>query len=891
MRIYPFGQHDAASPCHEQDAGVTDETIMLGRKGAGLRTMSRLSVPVPPGFVIPASACTAYFAHGDASLSQIWPEVERGLLGIEEARGQRFGDPDSPLLVSVRSGASVSMPGMMDTVLNVGLNPSTVDGLAARSGDLRFALDTWRRYIESYAPIVLGIDPELLVRLRESFLDDAQPLGLDLQSPDLLRGLTKTYLEHVARAFGAPFPVDPRAQLRAAIAGVFRSWNNRRAIQFREQNGIDPLLGTAVTIQAMVFGNRDAASATGVAFTRCPNTGERRLFGEYLPNAQGEDVVRGGVTPLPIEAIDGAPGLVPMSEAMPEAYAELLRLAGLLEGHFRDVQDLEFTVERGKVWMLQTREAKRSARALVRTAVEMADEGLITRDEALLRVEPSRLLLLLQPCVDVHARRRVIGKGLPASPGAVSGVVVFDSDEAVRRAGEGERVILVRAETSTEDLPGMRAAVGILTARGGMTSHAALVARGMGRCCVTGCSNLSVNERARKITVRDLGLTIEEGTIITLDGVTGEVILGEAATSPAEPPASYHTLMAWADARRRLSVRGTADTLAEADLALQHGAEGIGICRTEQMFLEPERLEYVRDLILADDDRSRRAALDRLLPGQRRDFSALFERMQGLPVAIRLLDLPLHEFLTDVPAELESVAARLGMPLDVLVYKVRTLKAENPVLGHRGCRLGLTFPEVYEVQVRAIIEGALDVAFSGEIQIVVPMVVAVEEIARIRRRIRAHVSRICDERSAKSPTLAIGAMIEVPRACLIADQLALVCDFFLFGTNDLTMTTFGTHRDDASRFLPFYLEHEVLRADPFVTLDREGVGSLVALAVERGRRTRPDLSCGLTGGQIADAASIEFCHELGIDFVSCPPHLVPGARLAAARAAVLGDLA
>lgn len=881
MRIHTFGTG--------QDLPVEDAVARLGRKGAGLLEMARLGIPVPPGFTLPTEACLAYFAHGEAALEALRAELDAGMAHIERLRGERFGDPDRPLLVSVRSGAAVSMPGMMDTVLNVGLAPDVVEGLAARTGDRRFALDTWRRYIENFAPVVLHVDPDLLQSTRRALLAEARSLGVDADTPELLEGLARAYLRLVEEETGRPFPLDPRAQLDAAIAGVFRSWNNRRAIQFREQNGIDPRLGTALTVQAMVFGNRDTRSATGVAFTRCPNTGEKRLFGEYLLNAQGEDVVRGALTPLPLlrrDAHHDQPDARAMEDALPQALAELERIAGVLEGHYRDVQDLEFTVESGRLWMLQTREAKRSVRAAVRIAVEMVEEGLISRDEALCRVDPPRLQRLLHPSVDVHARRRVIGRGLPASPGAVSGVVVFDSEEAVRRAENGERVILVRPETSTEDLAGMRAAVGILTARGGMTSHAALVARGMGRCCVTACADIQIQERQGRFVVREQNLVVEAGTWLTLDGTTGEVILGEAATSPADPPVAFHVLMQWADERRRVFIRSNADTVLEVEEALRHGAEGIGLCRTEHMFLDSERIDYVREMILADDDRARRAALDRILPVQRADFRAMFQAVGDRPIAIRLLDLPLHEFLTEVPSELENVADRLRTPLDVLVYKVRTLRPENPVLGHRGCRLGLTFPEVYEVQIRALVEAALDVGHEPNLQVVVPMVVAAEEMSRLRRRIRAHVARVCEERGAAPIECMIGAMIEVPRACLIADQLAPVSDFFLFGTNDLTITTFGTHREDASRFLPFYLENGLLRADPFVTLDRDGVGALITLAIERGRRVRPSLVCGLTGGQISDPASVDLCHRLGIDYVSCPPHHVPVARLAAAQAAV-----
>ena len=878
MRIFTFGE--------TSDPPVEDAHVRLGRKGAGLAEMARLGVPVPPGFTLPSEMCLAYFAHGEAALDTLWPEVERGLSHVERLRDERFGGAERPLLVSVRSGAAVSMPGMMDTVLDVGLTPITVRAILERTGDRRFALDTWRRFVENYAPVVLGVDPDALAGIREALTEEFARGGLTSQTVEVQEAVAAAYLRHVEQAVGEPFPLDPREQLRAAIAGVFRSWNTRRAVQFRQLNGIDHQLGTAVTVQAMVFGNRDERSCTGVAVTRCPNTGERRLFGEYLPNAQGEDVVRGGITPLPIEARDATPGVVSMETAMPEAFAALSTIASRLERHYRDVQDLEFTVESGRLWMLQTREAKRSVRAAVRIAVEMADEGLISRDEALCRVDPPRLQRLLHPSVDVQARRRVIARGLPASPGAVSGVAVFDPDEAIRRAESGERVVLVRVETSTEDLSAMRAAVGILTARGGMTSHAALVARAMGRCAVTGCADIVVNERAGKMTIRNQNLVVETGAMLTLDGTTGEVILGEVATSPADPPPTFKTLMSWADSRRRLSVRGNADNVADAEEALSHGAEGIGLCRTEHMFLEIDRVDYVREMILADDEGSRRAALDKILPVQREDFRRIFSVMKDQPVAIRLLDLPLHEFLTEVPSELAMVADRLRTPLDVLIYKVRTLRPENPVLGHRGCRLGLTFPEVYEVQVRAIVEAALDVQPLGELQIVVPMVVAVEEMARLRRRIRAHAARVCEERRAPLPAFTVGAMIEVPRACLIADQLAQVSDFFLFGTNDLTMTTFGTHRDDASRFLPFYLENDVLPADPFVTLDREGVAALIALAVERGRRTRPSLVCGLTGSQISDPTSVELCHQLNIDYVSCPAHHVPIARLAAAQAAI-----
>lgn len=881
MRVYTFG--DGAAE------GSAAMVSLLGGKGAGLAAMSLLGVPVPPGFTLPTTVCHAFFGAGDRLPDAVWPEIDRGLAYLEAVRGQRFGDPERPLLVSVRSGAARSMPGMLDTILNVGLNDETVRGLERLGTGRRFALDSYRRFVEMWAEIVLELDPGVLHAVRDEVLAMAGAGTTAALDPALLEGLVVAYKKQLEAASGRAIPDDPRAQLREAVSAVFRSWRSRRAARYRREHGIDDGLGTAVTIQAMVFGNLGPDSATGVAFTRCPNTGEPRLFGEYLPDAQGEDVVRGLVTPLPLARADAEAGLTSLEESAPAAFAELQRIAGQLERHFRDAQDLEFTIEAGRVWMLQTRPAQRSVRADVRIAVDMVAEGLVTRDEALLRVHPLRLQRLIHPSVDVEARRRIIGRGLPASPGAVSGVAIFDPDEAIERASRGEAVILVRVETSPEDMAAIQAVAGVLTARGGMTSHAALVARGLGRCAVTGCADIVVDERAGRFTVRNQDLAVAAGTRITIDGTTGEVILGEVATCPADPPPAYRVLMGWADERRRLRVRANADNAADARAALDQGAEGVGLCRTEHMFLERGRLQPVRELVYAPDERARREALDRILPAQRADFVELFAAVGKGPVAIRLLDLTLHDLTTADPEELHGVARALETHVDVLAHRTRQLRAANPLLGHRGCRLGLTFPELYEVQVRAAVEARLDTGAEIDLQIVVPLVTAVEEMVRLRRRVTFMIERVCGQRGVPPFPVAVGAMIEVPRACLIAGELAAACDFFLFGTNDLTITTFGFNRDDAGRFLPFYLENEVLPADPFVQLDEAGVGALVRLAVERGRAARPDLVCGLTGAQVGDPGGIEFCHRHGIDYVSCPPHTVPIARLAAAQAAIRAD--
>ncbi len=876
MRVYTFGNGAAE--------GSADMVDSLGGKGAGLAGMSRLGVAVPPGFTLPADACRAFYEADEELPEAIWPEVQRGLDHIAALRGRRLGDPAAPLLVSVRSGAKVSMPGMMDTVLNVGLNDETLEGLAALGDGRRFAVDSFRRFIEMYAEVAMRVDPAALFAVRDEVVELAG-LSSVRELPDaMLEGLIVAYLRRVEELAGRPVPTDPQVQLREALAGVFRSWHTRRARQYRAANGIADGMGTAATVQAMVFGNLGDRSSTGVAFTRCPNTGEDRLFGEYLPRAQGEDVVSGAFTPRALADLDSDGTAPTLQSTDPDVYGELEAVACRLEQTLGDVQDLEFTIEEGRVWMLQTRVARRSARAAVRFAVDMAYEGLIDEDEALRRVEPERLTRLLHPSVDVHANRKVIAKGLPASPGAVSGVAVFDPDEVVRRAAAGERVVLVRVETSTNDMEAIRAASGVLTARGGMTSHAALVARGLGRCCVTGCAELVVNERAARFTVRRSGIVVETGTWITIDGSTGEVMLGEVATLPADPPAAYHVLMGWADARRRVEVRANADNAAEATAAIEQGCDGIGLCRTEHMFQDAERLLLVREMVFAERRPARRAVVERILPLQREDFRGLFAATGDRPLAIRLLDLPLHDLMPETGEELEPLVEVLSLPREVLAARARALRAANPLLGHRGCRLGLTFPEVYEIQVRAIFEALLDQDTHPPLQIVLPLVTLVEEVRRLRRRIDHIARQVCTERGAPTPRYTVGPMIESPRACLVAGELASASDFFIFGTNDLTSAVYCVHREDAGRFLPFYLENDVLPADPFVKLDRASVGTLIELAIHRARASKPGLLCGLAGVQASHPDTVDLCHDLGIDYVSCAPHRVPVARLSAARA-------
>lgn len=888
MRIYTFGDGTAE--------GSADMVSVLGGKGAGLAAMSRIGAPVPPGFTLPTSLCDDFYDGEGALPLGLDAALEAGVAHIEASRGLRFGDPNAPLLVSVRSGAAVSMPGMMDTVLNVGLNDHTVHGLAQRIGP-RAAHDCYRRFVEMYAETVMGLDGGLLASVREGVVEAAAVHSVQALSQPLLQGLVQAYLVKVEQETGAPFPQDPIHQLRGAVSGVLSSWDSRRAIQFRRQAGIPERPGTAVTVQSMVFGNLDEASGTGVVFSRDPNTGAQRMVGEFLPRAQGEDVVSGRHTPYLIEpephqeigADPRGEGEWTLSTAMPEVFADLQAMARSLERHFTEVQDIEFTVEEGKLWLLQTRGARLSARAAVVCAVEMEAEGLITADEALGRVEPAQISRLLHPCVDVDARRRILGRGVPASPGAVSGVAIFDPERALEIAKDGTPVILVRVETSTEDLVAMRCSAGVLTARGGMTSHAALVARSMGVCCVAGCADIVVNERGRKFTVRSQGLVVAEGTWITLDGTTGEVILGRAATTPAQLPGAYNTFMRWADARRRLQVMGTLDQPADADEIGAQGAQGVGLCRTEHMFLEPERVSLLHEIVLADSPRDRKAALDRIQPVQRSDFARIFEAVGEAPVIIRLLDLPLNECLPLVEAHLGDLSQRLNLPTEVIEGRIRQLNVDNPALGHRGVRLGLLIPEIYEVQAKAMVDAALDVARRSPIQVVVPVVMAQPELARIRRRLERVVKRHCAAREAPAMALEVGVMVELPRACLIAGALAQEADFLLFGANDLTVSTFGFSRDDGASFLPFYLEREVLKVDPFITLDEEGVGPLIELALGKARATTPGIRFGIAGEQASDPASIRWIERVGIDFICCPPHQIPQARLACAQAAVLED--
>ena len=868
--------------------GGRSDKDRLGGKGANLAEMAAIGLPVPPGFTLSTALSTRYEADGERLLDDIAGEVARGVAHIEGVVGKRFGDPADPLLVSVRSGARVSMPGMMDTVLNLGLNEAATKGLAARSGDPRFAWDSYRRFVQMYANVVMGVDHgEFEEALEIAKEDRGVTLDTDL-TPDDLRALVASFLEIVARA-GAPFPSDPREQLRGAIGAVFGSWNAERAKTYRRINGIGHDWGTAVNVQAMVFGNMGETSATGVAFTRDPATGERAVYGEYLLNAQGEDVVAGIRTPqyLTRAAREGSgASALSMEEALPDTFAELTAVFNRLERHYRDAQDIEFTVERGTLWMLQTRTAKRTAVAAIRTAVEMAEEGLITRDEAVLRVDPRALDQLLHPTLDPDGPRDVLTRGLPASPGAASGGIVFDAQTAEQWAAAGRACLLVRVETSPEDIGGMHAAAGILTARGGMTSHAAVVARGMGRPCVSGAGQLSIDRAARTLSVA--GRVFAEGEALTLDGSTGEVMAGTVATRQPELSGPFATLMGWADGTRRMAVRTNAETEADARVARDFGAEGIGLCRTEHMFFEPGRITAVREMILAADEAGRRAALAKLLPEQRGDFAAIFRVMAGLPVTVRLLDPPLHEFLPTREEEFAAVAGGAGVSVEELRRRAAQLHEVNPMLGHRGCRLGVTYPEIYEMQATALFEAALQVAAEGEPplpEVMIPLVATARELELMK----AVVDRAADAVFAAAGSRVdylVGTMIELPRAALMAGRVAEHAQFFSFGTNDLTQTTLGISRDDAGRFLGDYVDRGILPADPFVTLDEDGVGELVRLAAERGRAARSDIKLGICGEHGGDPQSVAFCEGLGLDYVSASPYRVPIARLAAAQAAL-----
>jgi len=871
------------------DGGNGDKNL-LGGKGANLDGMASIGLPVPPGFTISTPVCALYYEQGGQFPDSLRDEVAEGLRHIEGVTGKRFGDAADPLLVSVRSGARASMPGMMDTVLNLGLNDETVEGLARVSGDDRFAWDSYRRFIQMYSDVVLELDHGAFEDALEIAKED-RGVSLDTElTADNLRALVKTYKGLVEEQWGKPFPQDVHDQLWGAIGAVFGSWQSERAKVYRRLNDIPGDWGTAVNVQAMVFGNMGETSATGVAFTRDPSTGERAYYGEFLINAQGEDVVAGIRTPqyLTRAAREKAGAkAASMEEALPETYAELARVFDLLETHYRDMQDIEFTVQQGKLWMLQTRAGKRTAKAALKIAVDMANEGLISQDEAVLRVDPAALDQLLHPTLDPKAHRDVIAKGLPASPGAASGQVVFDADTAEKRAAAGDAVILVRVETSPEDIHGMHAAKGILTARGGMTSHAAVVARGMGRPCVSGVGSLAIDARAKLFRVG--GREVREGDVVTIDGATGEVMLGEVATVQPELAGDFGVLMEWADQGRRLKVRTNAETPLDCRTARRFGAEGIGLCRTEHMFFDASRISAVRQMILAEDEKGRRAALEKLLPEQRSDFAEIFEIMAGLPVTIRLLDPPLHEFLPHEEEEYAEVAAASGVSVEKLKRRAAELHEFNPMLGHRGCRLGITYPEIYEMQARAIFEAACDVARkTGDApipEVMVPLVATRRELEIIKALIDRTAKAVFAEKDQVLDYL-VGTMIELPRAALRAGEIAEVGEFFSFGTNDLTQTALGVSRDDAARFLGVYVEQGIYPKDPFVSLDVDGVGELIQIATTRGRATREGIKLGICGEHGGDPASIAFCESAGLDYVSASPYRVPIARLAAAQAAL-----
>ncbi|MEE9250026.1 MAG: pyruvate, phosphate dikinase [Alphaproteobacteria bacterium] len=882
MSVYSFGG-DAT----EGNAGMRK---LLGGKGADLAEMRNLGLPVPPGFTITTEVCTYFFAHGRNYPDDLNHQVDAALRVLENTTGAGFGDAANPLLVSVRSGGRVSMPGMMDTVLDLGLNDETVEGLAKQGDDPRFAYDSYRRLIQTYSNVVLRIDHH---RFEELLQLHKQEHGFTLDtelSADDWKQLIAAYKAKIEQELGQPFLQDVTTQLWGAIGAVFASWMNPRAISYRSLHGIPEDWGTAVTVQAMVFGNMGDDCATGVAFTRNPATGENALYGEYLVNAQGEDVVAGIRTPQHLTtAGKQAYGstLPAMEEVMPEVFGQLLEVRKKLENHYRDMQDIEFTVEKGKLWLLQTRSGKRTSAAAIKIAVDMVGEGLIGRDEGVARIDPAALDQLLHPTIDPEAKRDVLARGLPASPGAASGAVVFSADEAEARAAGGENVILVPIDTSPEDVHGMSAAQGILTTRGGMTSHAAVVARGMGRPCIAGASDLNVDYAKQAMSAGNV--TVKAGETITIDGSSGEVMGGEMPMIEAELSGDYATLMQWADEIRRLRVRANAETAEEARTAREFGAEGIGLCRTEHMFFDGERIVAVREMILAEGPEERRAALAKILPMQRQDFIELFRIMTGLPVTVRLLDPPLHEFLPGSDDELAQVAEAAGTSLEAVRYRVAQLHERNPMLGHRGCRLGITYPEIYEMQIRAIFEAtAAVIQETGEAvvpEIMIPLIATRREFDILKELIDKVAAEVSKETGVQGEYLA-GTMIELPRAALRDSQIAESAEFFSFGTNDLTQTTFGLSRDDSTRFLEVYLKEGIFDQDPFVSLDTDGVGELVEIAVERGRRTRPDLKLGICGEHGGDPASIRFCERVGLDYVSCSPYRVPIARLAAAQAAL-----
>jgi pyruvate,orthophosphate dikinase len=880
--VYAFGGGKAEARANMRN--------LLGGKGAGLAEMAHLGLPVPPGFTITTEVCTYFYEHDKSYPKDLKPQVEVALAAVGRITGKTFGDPQNPLLVSVRSGARASMPGMMDTVLNLGLNDVTVAALAEKSGDRRFAQDSYRRFITMYSDVVLGIGHHHFEEILDDHKDrNGYSLDTDLDADDW-QAIIVRYKERVEEETGKPFPQDPHAQLWGAIGAVFGSWMNQRAITYRRLHGIPESWGTAVNVQAMVFGNMGETSATGVAFTRNPSTGEKKLYGEFLINAQGEDVVAGIRTPQEIaeEARKESGSDKPsMEAALPEAFAELKRIHAVLEKHYRDMQDMEFTVEQGKLWMLQTRSGKRTAKAALRIAVELANEKLITRNEAVTRIDAASLDQLLHPTIDPAAERNVIATGLPASPGAASGEIVFSSEEAETLKGQGHKVILVRVETSPEDIHGMHAAEGILTTRGGMTSHAAVVARGMGKPCVSGAGALRVDYRTQTVSAGNV--TLNKGELLTIDGSTGQVLVGKVPMLQPELAGEFGTLMKWADGARKLKVRANADTPADARAAVKFGAEGIGLCRTEHMFFDEDRIRAVREMILAGDEKARRAALAKLLPMQRADFVELFKIMGALPVTIRLLDPPLHEFLPHTEEEIAAVADAMGADPKKLADRARELHEFNPMLGFRGCRLAIAYPEIAEMQARAIFEAAVEASrATGKSvvpEIMVPLIATKAELDLVKACIDATAKTVAAE--TKRPVkYQVGTMIELPRAALKADEIAETAEFFSFGTNDLTQTAFGISRDDAASFLGIYTSKGILPADPFVSIDRDGVGELIRIATARGRKVRKNIKLGICGEHGGDPASIAFCDEVKLDYVSCSPFRVPIARLAAAQAAL-----
>lgn len=854
---------------------------LLGGKGANLAEMTSLGLPVPYGFTVTTEACIKYYDDGETVAPEIVDQIFDALEKTEAAAGKRFGDAENPFLVSVRSGARASMPGMMDTILNLGLNDETIVGLARLTGNERFAFDSYRRFIQMFSDVVMGIEKKKF----DDILDSQKYknnciLDTDLTA-DNLKEIVSLYKALYLKEKGEEFPQDPKAQLLEAVKAVFRSWNNPRAITYRRLNDIPSSWGTAVNVQTMVFGNMGNDCGTGVAFTRNPSTGEKKLYGEYLMNAQGEDVVAGIRTPAHIDEL---------ANAMPDVYNRFVEIANILEKHYRDMQDLEFTIERGKLFMLQTRNGKRTAAAALQIAVDLVNEGMLAKEEALLKIEPKNLDSLLHPTFDLDALKnaKAIAKGLPASPGAACGRIYFTAEEAAEAGSKGEQVILVRLETSPEDIEGMNIAQGILTARGGMTSHAAVVARGMGTCCVAGCSEIAINEEVKTVTALD-GTVLKEGDWISLDGSTGNVYGEKIPTIDAELSGNFGTIMEWADSIRRLKVRTNADNPKDSAVAVQFGAEGIGLCRTEHMFFEEHRIPAVREMIVASDVESRKRALDKLLPMQRSDFKGIYLAMGERPVTIRLLDPPLHEFLPQKEEDIRALASEMGLTFEQLTATVENLHEFNPMMGHRGCRLAITYPEIAEMQTRAIIEAAIEVNQEAGLNVVpeimVPLVGDAKELKYVKGYIDETAKKVMQERGVEIPYM-VGTMIEIPRAALTADEVATYAEFFSFGTNDLSQMTFGFSRDDAAKFLSDYYSKKIFESDPFARLDQDGVGKLMKIAVELGRKTRPNIKLGICGEHGGDPSSVEFCHNLGLDYVSCSPFRVPIARLAAAQAAI-----